>query len=470
LNRILIVDDDPELRCSLRAAFADLYQVDEAEDGKDAIARIEKYGSPDLAILDMDMPRMGGMETLREIKKRDPRVIVLILTAYSTVPDAVVAIRDGAYNYLSKPIRHDDIRNMVDRALKAHEMVAQVAYSAPIFKGEAGTKLSSQSDEMRKIFSLVEKVATVDTAVLLRGESGTGKEVLAQAIHYNSLRKDGRFVAVNCSAIPENLIESELFGHEKGAFTGADQRKIGKFQYAEGGTLFLDEVGDISPAMQVKLLRVLQEKVFSPVGSNIEVQTNVRIMAATNRNLEEQMQKSLFREDLYYRLNVLPIFLPALRERIEDVEILVGHFIRKFNAAHRKSIQGIDAGALARLKEYNWPGNIRELGNVIEHAFIMESGTILTEFSLPERLRPVETTRSAQPVEEQTSAVPDALPSEGELDFYAYKEKLEKEFIVRALKKFNGRINLTSAQTNIPKKTLLRKIEKYKIKTEDFRK
>ncbi|MFH1262827.1 MAG: sigma-54 dependent transcriptional regulator [Pseudomonadota bacterium] len=472
MNRILIVDDDPELRHSLRAAFVDLYQVDEAEDGKSAVEWVDKYGSPNLVILDMDMPRMGGMEALRQIKRKDPRIIILILTAYSTVPDAVAAIREGAYNYLSKPIRHDDIRHMVDRALKAHEMVAQVAYSAPIFKGEIGIRLSSQSDEMRKIVSLIEKVATVDTAILFRGESGTGKEVLAQAIHYNSLRKDGKFVAVNCSAIPENLIESELFGHEKGSFTGADQRKIGKFQYAEGGTLFLDEIGDISPAMQVKLLRVLQEKVFSPVGSNLEVQTNVRIMAATNRNLEDLMAKGIFREDLYYRLNVLPIFLPPLRDRKEDIEILIQHFIRKFNAAHKKTIQGIDTSALARMKEYQWPGNIRELGNVIEHAFIMESGTVVTELALPERLRPVDVARpAASQAETSSPAAPSAEPhAEGELDFQVYKEKLEKEFIVRALQKFNGRINLTSAQTNIPKKTLLRKIEKYKIKTEDFRK
>lgn len=470
MNRILIVDDDPELRHSLRAAFVDHYQVDEAADGKEAIEKIEKDGSPHLAILDMDMPRMSGMETLREIKKRDPRVIVLILTAYSTVPDAVSAIREGAYNYLSKPIRHDDIRGMVDRALQAHEMVTQVAYSAPILKGDAGKKLSSQSDEMKKIFHLVEKVATVDTAVLLRGESGTGKEVLAQAIHFNSLRKDGRFVAVNCSAIPENLIESELFGHEKGAFTGAEQRKIGKFQYAEGGTLFLDEIGDISPAMQVKLLRVLQGKVFTPVGSNLEVQTNVRIMAATNRNLEEQMEKGTFREDLYYRLNVLPIFLPALRERIEDVETLVQYFIRKFNRAHKKSIQGIDAAALKRMKEYAWPGNIRELGNAIEHAFIMESSQVLTELSLPERIRPVDSpTDATAKITTEISEVTEPM-LDGDMDFHAYKEKLEKDFIVRALQKFNGKINQTSAQTNIPKKTLLRKIEKYKIKTEDFRK
>jgi len=464
MGRILIIDDDSELRRSLRTALNDLYQVDEAPDGLIALERIKK-NRPTLVILDMDMPRLGGMETLQAIKKYDPRIVVIILTAYSSVPDAVAAIREGAYNYLAKPVRHDDIRTMVDRALKAQEMVTQVAYSAPVFQGELGEKLSSRSDRMVKIFRLMEKLANVETVVLLRGESGTGKEVVAQAIHYNSPRKDGRFVAVNCSAIPETLIESELFGHEKGAFTGADQRKIGKFQYAQDGTLFLDEIGDISLAMQVKLLRVLQEKHFTPVGSNLELSCNVRIIAATNRNLEEMMKKGEFRDDFYYRLNVLPIFLPPLRERKEDLELLAQHFIRKFNSTHKKSIQGIDSTTLQRLKEYDWPGNIRELGNVIEHSFVMETGPVITELSLPERMRPVEVFDSPIPLTQDRFG-----PPQEELDFKLYKEKLEKEFIVRALRKFQGRINLTSAQTNIPKKTLLRKIEKYKINTDDFRK
>ncbi|MFH1017037.1 MAG: sigma 54-interacting transcriptional regulator, partial [Pseudomonadota bacterium] len=246
MSRILIVDDDPELRRSLTAAVSDPFQVDEAVDGVDALVKV-RATHPDLVVLDMDMPRMGGMAALKEIKKFDPRIIVLILTAYSTVPDAVAAIREGAFNYIAKPVRHADLRTMVERALEAHEMVRQVANSAPILKDASGVELSSRSGEMQKVFALIERLALVDTAVLLRGESGTGKEIVARAIHFNSLRKEGRFVGVNLSAIPETLAESELFGHEKGSFTGADQRKIGKFQYADGGTLFLDEIGDISP-------------------------------------------------------------------------------------------------------------------------------------------------------------------------------------------------------------------------------
>jgi DNA-binding NtrC family response regulator len=465
VNRILIVDDDPELRKSLQAALADGYVLGDATDGVDAMEQLRKRRS-DLVVLDMDMPRMGGLDTLRAIKKLDPRIAVLILTAYSTVPDAVAAIREGAYNYVSKPIRHADLRSMVERALAAHDMVEEVAYSAPILKGEApaGAELTSRSDRMQKVYSLVDRLATVDTAVLLRGESGTGKEVVARAIHFNSLRKDARFVAVNLTAVPENLIESELFGHEKGAFTGADQRKIGKFQYADGGTLFLDEIGDISAAMQVKLLRVLQDKKFTPVGANREIEVNVRIIAATNRNLEEEIRRGRFREDLFYRLSVLPIFLPPLRERTEDLELLVRHFIRKFNAQHKKEITGIDSAALAALKAHAWPGNIRELENVIEHAFVLETGRTIAEPSLPESVRPLSAPVAGPP--------PASGPSrEAEvLDFEEQKERFERDFIVRALEKYDGRINKTCQETRISKKTLLRKIEKYGIKTEDFRK
>ena len=478
MNRILIVDDDSELRRSLSVALSDKYEVEEASNGMDAMEQIQ-VRRPDMVILDMDMPRMGGMETLRAIKKHDSQIIVLIVTAYSTVSDAVDAIREGAFNYVAKPIRHIDIHNMVDRALKAQNMVKEVAYSAPVLREDSGIELSTKSGEMQKVFSLVEKLAVVDTAVLLRGESGTGKEVVARAIHFNSLRKDGKFVAVNLGAVPENLIESELFGHEKGSFTGADQRKIGKFQYADGGTLFLDEIGDISAAMQVKLLRVLQEKKFMPVGANREIEADVRIIAATNRNLEEMIQSGAFREDLYYRLSVLPIFLPPLRDRIEDIETLVKHFIQKFNRIHKKAIHGATAQALARFKEHSWPGNIRELENVIEHAFVLEAEDVISELSLPDSLRPMDAradfstpfskTDVAQSSAGTQKTEPLDLP-EDEYDFQVYKEQTERAFIIRALRRFNGRINQTSLKTKMSKKTLLRKIEKYKINTDEFRK
>src|SRR6185436_12611261 len=281
---------------------------------------------------DVNMPRMSGLEALKEIKIHDPSIIVIILTAFSNVRDAVEATKEGAYNYLEKPIKAENLVYLVDKALKAHNMVKSMSYSAPMVKLPNGTEFIGQSSEMKKIFGVIDKLSRVDTAVLIRGESGTGKELVAQALHFNSPRKDNRFVTINCSAIPETLIESEFFGHEKGAFTGADSRKIGKFQYADGGTLFLDEMGDISPAMQVKLLRALQEKRFTPVGANREVEVNVRIVAATNRNLEEMIKRGEFREDLFYRLNVLPIQLPPLRERKDDIGALLTHFLEKFNA------------------------------------------------------------------------------------------------------------------------------------------
>ncbi len=332
---------------------------------------------------------------------------------------------------------------------------------------------------MKKIFSVIDRLARVDTAVLIRGESGTGKELVAQSLHYNGPRKDNRFVAVNCSAIPESLMESEFFGHEKGAFTGADSRKIGKFQYAEGGTLFLDEIGEIPPSMQVKLLRVLQEKKFTPVGSNREIEMNVRIVAATNRNLESMIKDNSFREDLFYRLNVLPIVLPPLRDRKNDIEALCRYFIDRFNQRYQKQIKGFNDDALNLLKSHRWPGNIRELENVMEHSFVLETSDQISVESLPEKIRGLETTEANQYSAMLSLSDTGAVPmNDGELlsfklnvqkfDFQASKEEFEKQFLIGALKAFRGKINQTAIHANIPKKTLLRKLEKYGITAKDY--
>src|SRR6185295_8865730 len=384
--KVLVVDDDADLRLSVSSSLTENhYLVDQAKDGEEAVNKV-RAGNYNLVLLDVNMPRMGGMDALREIKAHDPSIIVIILTAFSNVSDAVMATKEGAYNYLEKPVKAENLVYMVDKALKAHNLVRNMSLSAPTFKLPNGTDFIGQSTEMKRVFSVIDKLSRVDTAVLIRGESGTGKELVASALHFNSPRKDNRFVTVNCSAIPENLIESEFFGHEKGAFTGADSRKIGKFQYADGGTLFLDEIGDISPGMQVKLLRVLQEKKFTPVGANREIEVNVRIIAATNRNLEEMIKAGQFREDLFYRLNVLPIQLPPLRERKNDVEVLATYFIERFNQQHRKAITQIAPDAMELLKAHGWPGNIRELENVIEHAFVIETTTQVTIPSLPDAL------------------------------------------------------------------------------------
>jgi DNA-binding NtrC family response regulator len=426
------------------------------------------------------MPKMSGIEALKEIKAHDPSVIVIILTAFSNIRDAIEATRLGAYNYLEKPIRSDNLVYMVDQAFRSQNMVKALSYSAPVFSLPGGNEFVGQSSEMKKIFSVIDRLARVDTAVLIRGESGTGKELVAQSLHYNGPRKDNRFVAVNCSAIPENLMESEFFGHEKGAFTGADSRKIGKFQYAEGGTLFLDEIGEIPASMQAKLLRVLQEKKFTPVGSNREIDMNVRIVAATNRNLESMIKDGRFREDLFYRLNVLPIQLPPLRERRNDLESLSRYFVEKFNQRYKKQIRGLSEEALEALKAQRWPGNIRELENVLEHAFVLESTSLITMESLPEKI--IRSGRS----DERLSPPPAAgiqldegsVPMEGEamsfrmsiqkFDFQASKEEFEKQFLINALKAFRGKINQTALHANIPKKTLLRKLEKYGITAKDY--
>jgi transcriptional regulator with PAS, ATPase and Fis domain len=300
----------------------------------------------------------------------------------------------------------------------------------------------------------------VDTTVLIRGENGTGKELVARAIHFNSPRKSGAFTAINCGAIPEALMESELFGHEKGAFTGAVERKIGRFQMANNGTLFLDEIGELKPDMQVKLLRVLQEKKFTPVGGTREVKTNTRIIAATNRNLEKMMEDGSFREDLFYRLNVMPIFLPPLRDRTDDIPALVQHFIKKFSKQHTSQIQNIAPEALTTLKSYRWPGNIRELENVIERAFIVENSNQILVSSLPENI----IAQTSTPTATKT-----ANPGfSGPMDFDVFKDQMEKDFVVSALKANHGRINQTVAQANIPKNTLLRKIRKYGINVKDY--
>ncbi|MFS4459465.1 sigma-54-dependent transcriptional regulator [Bdellovibrio sp. HCB2-146] len=504
--KVLVVDDDQGLRLSVKSALstAQRFDIEEAFDGVNAMEKIKAGDKKfDLVILDVDMPRMNGLEALRQIKEFDPGIIVIVMTAHATLNDAVQAVKDGAYNYLPKPVSTEELLALIDKAVNAHNLISNIAASAPVMH-EAGRKIIGHTSQMQKVFNIIHRLAKVDTPVLIRGASGTGKELVAKAIHYNSARKDEKFVAINCSAIPENLFESELFGHEKGSFTGADQRKIGKFQFAEGGTLFLDEVGDMPQLMQVKILRVLQEKLFTPVGSNREFPTNVRIIAATNRPLEDMIKSGAFREDLFYRLNVVPIFLPALAERKDDMEHMVNIFIKKFNQAHGKRINGISADAMAVLKKHSWPGNIRELENVIEHAFVLEMTNIITIASLPESLLMATGTNlidlptiedkatqvagagivvaaqahSALTNSDEDADLDDSNDLDGEeimpytgsesLDFNAQKEAFEKEFIIKALKTFKGRINQTALHANIPKKTLLRKIEKYGIVAKDY--
>jgi two-component system, NtrC family, response regulator HydG len=498
MHKVLVVDDDQVLQQSVKQALEyHHFVVDVANNGKEAVTKVygQKY---DLVVMDVNMPEMDGIQALIEIKKHDPSVIVLILTAYSNVSDAVKAVKEGAYNYLEKPITSENLVALIKRALKARSMVETVGFSSPTLSiGESTSskdKFVGESNAMKKVFDVISKLAKVNTPVLIRGESGTGKELVAKAIHYNSPRKDEKFVTINCGAISENLIESELFGHEKGAFTGADQRKIGKFQFAEGGTIFLDEIGDISAGMQVKLLRVLQEKTFMPVGSNREIKVDVRIIAASHKPFEEMIKDGSFREDLFYRLNVLPVYLPPLRERKSDIPHLVNHYINYFNNVHNLKVKGASPEALDVLSNYYWPGNIRELRNIIEHCFIMEASDMIHVHSLPaivfkDKKKDTEKDQGIQDsvidLEDIQNSVLDHAPTArngqevqfsfgtklgegGKLDFAIAKDQFEREFIVQALKINKGRINQTALNANIPKKTLLRKIEKYEINPKDY--
>lgn len=461
--RILVADDDETLRLTVRASLEiEGHEAFEAEDGQAAIDMVVASSSQpfEAILLDVNMPRKSGLQALEEIRRISPGSLCIMLTAFTDYKDAVNAIKLGAYDYLEKPVDSSHLKKVMECAKEANHLVEQMAFSAPQLQYAEGRQIVGGSTEIKKVFDVVAKLAPVDTAVLIRGESGTGKELVGRAIHYNSPRKKGPFVAVNCAAIPENLIESELFGHDKGSFTGADKKKLGKFQFAEGGTLFLDEIGDISQSMQVKLLRVLQEKVFTPLGTNLEVKADVRIISATNKPLEKMMASEDFRSDLFYRLSVLPIHLPPLRNRREDIYSLSKFLMKKFNRLHNRNMLDLHKDALNALKVYSWPGNIRELENVIEHCFILEAGSKISFDSLPEYVKKSDAPEQRVPGQQNSEGL---FPEFATLNYPQMKEQFEKEFLTRALKTFQGKINQTAEHTKMTKVTLLRKLEKYGI-------
>ncbi len=489
-KKVLIVDDDQGLRLGLKNHLESLgFVTFEAFDGVKALEVFQNEGpqSFDFVLLDVDMPRLNGLETLKRLKVLSPATSILMMTAYATIDNAVDAVKNGAFSYLQKPLHHSDLEVVMKKAMKAQGFIESLKNSAPIFYDEK-QKIIGNSESMQTIFSVIDRLSRVNTPVLVRGESGTGKELVAKAIHYNSPRREHPFVAVNCSAISENLFESEFFGHEKGAFTGAEQRKIGKFQFADQGTLFLDELGDLSLSMQVKLLRVLQDKRFTPVGSNVEIEADVRIVAATNRNLDQMIIDKQFRDDLYYRLNVMPIGLPPLKDRINDLETLISVFVRKFNSVQNKEIRKINPQALSCLKSYPWPGNIRELENVIEHAFILSdeseimihhlpstvlkhANISLKSFSRVDNSKELSDTGIGTDHNSSVSLIDSKTINIDidSMDFQKQKDEFEKRFIIEALKMNKGKINQTALKSNIPKKTLLRKIEKYGIDTQTLK-
>lgn len=425
-HRILIVDDEESMREFLSIMLhREGYQVEAAADGLQAVARLKEQ-SFDLVITDMKMPRMGGFELLAHIRERFAETVVIMITAFSTTEEAVEAMKQGAYDYIIKPFKNDEIRLIVKNALERRALRQEnVRLKAELGKRYSFSGLIGKSKAMQDIYDLIQKVAPSKVSLLITGESGTGKEVVARAIHYHSDRKERAFVPVNCGAIPENLLESELFGHEKGSFTGAIQQKQGLFEVADGGTLFLDEIGELPAAMQVKLLRVLQEREMRRVGGTRDLPIDVRVIAATNKDLEAEVKRGAFREDLYYRLNVIHMLLPPLRDRREDLPLLVEHLFQKLTGKEGVIIK---EGAMRRIFDYNWPGNVRELENAIERCIVLGGSDTITEDCLPLPLRS-KSSNGQGPLAE--------IPDSG-LDLDAYLGGIEKEILSKALEKTGG--------------------------------
>lgn len=445
---ILVIDDERNIREALKQVFKmEGYVVVTAENGEEGLEKFHTF-SPDVVILDLKMPRVSGIEFLRQVPSRD--VSVIVLTGHGGVDEAVETMRLGAYDFMVKPPDLDKLTLVVSRALEEkkrrdrQETLERIVDERYQFENIIGGSPAFQA-----VLNQVRQVASTDATVLLTGESGTGKEVIANAIHLNSSRRDGPLVKVHCAALPETLLESELFGYEKGAFTGATSRRKGRFELADGGTLFLDEIGEISPVVQVKLLRVLQEQSFERVGGEETIKVNVRLVAATNKNLKDMVEKGSFREDLYYRLNVIHIELPPLRERREDIPLLVNHFIKLYAERHRRTIESIYPKAMRLLESYPWPGNIRELQHTIEKLVIFAKGSVIEESDLPENII---SQRTRQEI---------VLPIGITL------EEAEKRLIFATLDAMHGNKSRTARTLGIGRKTLLRKLEGYGMTIED---
>jgi DNA-binding NtrC family response regulator len=396
-NRVLVVDDEANARTALAELLRDEgYAVETAGDGFKALGKIAEF-DPEVIVTDLKMPGMDGLELLRKLRAEDEDRVVIVMTAFGAVESAVVAMKEGAADYLAKPINVTELTLVLKRELER----LRLRREAGLLRARLAERYSFQNiignaPPMQEIFKTVAQVATARTSVLITGESGTGKELIAAAIHERSPRAKGPFVKLHCAALAETILESELFGHERGSFTGAAGRREGRFSQAHGGTLFLDEIGDISPAVQVKLLRFLQEHEFERVGGNETVKVDVRVIAATNRDLKAEVAAGRFREDLYYRLNVINVEMPALRQRPSDVPLLAMHFLRKFAAENGKTIEAFSDQALARLAAYGWPGNVRELENVVERAVVLCNGPAVSPAELPLHLVPQGTTGGIQ--------------------------------------------------------------------------
>lgn len=454
METVLIVDDEKNYTRILGAVLEEEgFEILTANSGPEALEILE--GSDvDLVLTDMKMPMMDGIQLLEEIKTRDAELPVIMMTAHGTVDKAVEAMQKGAYSYILKPFDNDRLIIYVKKAVAMFRVIKENRDLRNTVSSQYSFgNIIGKSKVMQQVFDTIRKVAPSNATVLIEGESGTGKELVAKSIHFNSPRREKPFVAVNCSALAETLLESELFGHEKGAFTGAVSMRKGRFELADTGTLFLDEIGDMSTGLQVKLLRVLQEKVFERVGGTKPIAVNIRVIAATNRNLKEEMKKGRFREDLYYRLNVVHIALPSLKQRQQDIRLLLDHFIKKYadERKHSVPVTGIDPDVERLFYEYSWPGNVRELENLIERLMIMSPGGIITPADLPKSFK--ETAHDDLYLE--------SVPADAKL--YDTLTMIEKTMILRALKK-TGYIQSRAAELlGIGKSGLNQKIKKYNL-------
>ena len=464
-KQILVADDELNLRRVLEAQLKrDGYDVIAVEDGQQALDALEDH-HVDVIISDLRMPKVDGMTLLKQAVADFPDVPVIIITAHGTVDTAVEALKLGAFDYITKPFEQSELRNVVGKAAKTRELTQREVAPEPSEPGRY--RLIGQSPPMVEVYNVIEKVADTPSTVLLTGESGTGKELIARALHENSSRKDRPFIRVNCAAIPRDLIESELFGYEKGAFTGAVTSKPGRFELAHGGTLFLDEIGEIPVNMQVKLLRAIQEEEFERVGGIKTIEVDVRLVAATNRDLAQEIKQGRFREDLYYRLNVVQVRLPPLRERTSDIPLLIEHFVKRFREKLKKDVVGATDGAMQRLLAHPWPGNIRELENVIERCILFSEGDRIDVGDLPPEVRVDAPSSAASPPPPKAAEPASDQPTPGLKE--AVREaasKVERELIVRALSQTGGNVTHTARLLKISRKSLQTKMKELGLREE----
>ncbi len=466
-EQILVVDDEANIRRVLAAQLTrDGYEVHTAEDGEQALGILREHHI-DLVITDLRMPKMDGMDLLRNALAMDPDLPVVILTAHGTVDNAVEALKTGAFDYITKPFDQTELKAIVSKALRTRNLAEAEFTADATARADSGARFGiiGESRSIREMYAVIERVADTPTTVLITGESGTGKELVARALHENSSRKDKPFIKVNCAAIPKDLMESELFGYERGAFTGAVSSKPGRFELASTGTLFLDEIGEIPVEMQVKLLRVLQESEFERVGGIKTIRVDVRLVASTNRDLKKEIAEGGFREDLFYRLNVVPIVLPSLRDRREDIPLLVEHFIKKFNGRLRKSVEAIDKEALDRLIAYSWPGNIRELENVIERAVLFCDGPRIVVGDLAPEVRGSQGSTTPLPA---SVTLDDSVPGDGlKEQVRAARARIERDLIVRALEQTSYNVTHAARMLKISRKGLQLKMKELGLRDRD---